>query len=384
MTYVTNGHKPSAGGVRVNGSTVTEIEEANRKFLSYLSQLELGGYVRTTIVDNAFSPYVEFQLHTKYADQLAPLGDTTELCKKLDLDTSNTSADLEREILVAMLLSPAPFQFPSYDELISAARIRKNIVEAARKTVLAFATYEAERPADFWSYDEDRGFVLLPGRPLITALKEATQTGQTGKRYTFSCRRAAEYIVLLGITKEAGSTNTELFDKLHQQAESRALKGREFERVFLRTLGSVSNPLPLKFFIPGDRTWFRNPDKTSSEITGYEGSWTFYLGGGSFANFWKDNETYSLTTKCLSIFHWRNATYRDQDGELQVDDNIVDALVAETMKDPVATERILQEMLRHQEPLGVFSGGCVEATREYPRHVCRGTTDLMLPDIDQN
>ncbi|MBN9618377.1 MAG: ribokinase, partial [Actinobacteria bacterium] len=50
-----------------------------------------------------------------------------------------------------------------------------------------------------WHYDEEHGFLLHEGRPLIDALRAATQPEATGRRYDFSCYRATEYVILLGI-----------------------------------------------------------------------------------------------------------------------------------------------------------------------------------------
>ena len=50
-------------------------------------------------------------------------------------------------------------------------------------------------------------------------------------------------------------------------------------------LGSAESPLPAKFYIPGDRVWFRNPDPLSADVTGYEGSFVFYLGNGPVKGF---------------------------------------------------------------------------------------------------
>ena len=376
-----NGIKANEGGIQIHGKTTQEVGRSKRLFLRQLKDLGLDQFVKTVEDKSSSYRFLCFQL--KNANTWAPEGDTTQLCRKLNLQTSNNFSDLEREILLAMLLCPVPFQFPSYEELASAVRIRRNIVQAARKTSLAFATQEAERPSEYWMYDDDRGFILKPGQPLMDALLCATQPESSGKRYTFSCRRAAEYIVLLAVANEVSESHVELFQDLQQQAETRAIKGREFERIFHRQIGSMNNPLPLKFFVPGDRTWFRNPEQASSEVTGYEGSWTFYLGNGLFADFWRPGQSYTLTTKCLSIFHWRNSTYRDENGELQIDEQRVEELVATSLESPAETAEILQEMIRLQEPLDVYAGGCIEPHREYVRQVCRGTSDLHLPDINK-
>ncbi len=83
--------------------------------------------------------------------------------------------DLKQEILWAMLVSPHRFEFNDLEALSSAVRVRENIVLDARKTALAFKTEAAERPSEFWRYEEEAGFILQPHTPLIDALISATQ-----------------------------------------------------------------------------------------------------------------------------------------------------------------------------------------------------------------
>lgn len=315
----------------------------------------------------------------EWAKSFAADSDTLQLSQRLKFDINDNHADLEQEILLSMLLSPVPFQFPNYHELASALRIRKNIVVNARKTALAFSTAAAERPTEFWTYDENAGFTILPGQSLITALQKATQPDESGKLYSFSCYRATEYVILLGIAQELESCNPGLFQKLQQQWETKAIMSGKFHDVFMREYGSLDEPLPPKYYVPGDRLWFRNPDEHSSDVTGYEGSWVFYLGGGLFTNFWKQNSPYTLTSKCVEIYHWRNATFRDQAGKLQIDESIVEERVRNSMQDQAEVENILKQMLRLREPQGVYiDGGCIDTSREYPRCVCPGTSDMAL------
>lgn len=352
---------------------------ARHLFSLQLKGLNLGKYVDITeVIDNG-SLFDNFHLRSEMAKEWAPDSDTTRLCQILKLDTLNNTDDLEREILLAMLLSPVPFVFPSPAELASAVRIRKNVVLAARKTTLDFQTTEAERPTEYWTYHEDRGFTLIPGKSLITALKKATQPEESGKLYSFSCYRATEYVILLGIAQELESCNPSLYEKLQQQWETKAIMSGKFHEVFLREYGSMEEPLPPKYYVPGDRLWFRNPDEHSSDVTGYEGSWVFYLGNGLFSNFWKSSSPYTLTSKCVEIYHWRHATFRDQAGELQIDESIVEERVRNSMQDQAEVENILKEMLRLREPQGVYvNGGCIDTSREYPRCVCPGTSDMAL------
>ena len=374
----------SGRGIQIRGTTGAAVEAVGRSFLNRLRELGIDHHVQMAAdTSAAASPVVEFRLRRESADELAPGNDTTQLCSKLNLDTQRNPSDLEREILLTMMLCPIPFLFPSLDELMSAIRIRQNIVEAARKTALAFATAGAERPEDYWGYSRDRGFVVLPGRPLIEALRQATQPDRSGVLYSFSCYRATEYVIALAVAQEAMCCNPELFAKLQRQAEIRAIKSGEFHKVFCREYGTRADPLPLRYFVPGDRTWFRNPDSHSSDASGYEGSWVFYLGDCQFTNFWKRDKPFSFTTKCMEMFHWRHATFLDDEGELRIDESVVDAHVEATLTNPAEVEQILRRMERIYDPAGVYAeGGCIDYSREYPRLVCPGTTDIVLPDAE--
>jgi len=324
---------------------------------------------------------VSFRMSSEWARSFAPDSDTLELCQRIKLNTLDNPADLEREILLAMLLSPVPLIFPSHAELASSVRIRKNMVLSARKTVLDFNTTDAERPTEYWTYAEDSGFTILPGKSLITALQKATQPDESGTPYSFSCYRATEYVILLGLAQELANCNPALFNKLQRQWETKAIKSGSFHEIFMTEYGSMEHPLPPRFYVPGDRIWFRNPDKDSADIVGYEGSWVLYLGGGLFTNFWKSDSPYTLTSKCVEIYHWRNATRLNQAGELQMDESIVEERVRNSMNNPAEVECILKQMLRYREPLDVNTdGGCIDTTREYPRYVCPGTSDLSFPN----
>lgn len=365
-------------GIRIECATALDIAAASRQFQAHLAAIGIDQHALAVHAENS-QHTASFSMSSEWVQSFAADSDTLQLSQRLKLDTNDNHADLEQEILLAMLLSPVPFQFPNYHELASALRIRKNIVVNARRTTLAFSTEAAERPTEFWTYDEDAGFTILPGQSLITALQKATQPDKSGKLYSFSCYRATEYVILLGIAQELESCNPGLFQKLQQQWETKAIMSGKFHDVFMREYGSLDDPLPPTYYVPGDRLWFRNPDEHSSDVTGYEGSWVFYLGGGLFTNFWKPNSAYTLTSKCVEIYHWRNATFRDQAGELQIDESIVEERVRNSMQDQAEVENILKQMLRLREPQGVYiDGGCIDTSREYPRCVCPGTSDMAL------
>ena len=364
---------PRVAGIRFTGA----VEATRRRVLAWLEDMALQNYVQYREEENSFAISILGTL----AEDWTPFFDTTRLCHHLDLNIGNVE-DIEREIVLAMLAAPRAFKFPSLEEFAAAVRIRRNIVVAARKTQLAFDTNAVERPTDFWTYSEDRGFTILPGKPLIAALQKATQPDASGKLYSFSCYRATEYVTLLGIAQELENTNPSLLERLQVHWETRAIMSGRFHEAFLYEYGSIDAPLPAGYYVPGDRLWFRNPHAGSSDIEGYEGSWVFYLGGGWFSNFWKRDQPYTLTTKAVEIFHWRHGARPGCDGQRRMDESVVDACVGESLRDPIKLRRILERMLQLRDPQGVYgNGGCIDASREFPRWVCPATTDIVLPPL---
>ena len=157
------------------------------------------------------------------------------------------------------------------------------------------------------------------------------------------------------------------------------MSGR-FHEVFLQEYGSLTEPIPPAYYVPGDRVWFRNPDEHSSDASGFEGSWVFYMGGGLFSNFW-NREHFTLTTKCVEVYHWRHGVYSDSQGDLRVDESVVERRIAETMDNPEEIEAILAQMMRLREPRGVYrNGGCIDTSRDYPRPICSRSGGLAMPD----
>ena len=367
----------SVGGVLLRVAELSDIALAQQGFIDQAVQLGIDELLETTIETGECG--VKFRLRPELRDRLMPDNETLQLCERFQLDPLANDSDLEREILLTILSSPVVFEYPSYEEFAASVRIRKNIVKASRLTELAFHTSKIERPADCWTYTEECGFTVLPGKSLIDSLRKATQPEVSGELYAFSCYRASEYVILLGIAQELATSNPALLQQLQRQWESRAIMSRQFHDVFTREYGSMSEPLPLKYYVPGDRLWFRNPDERSAEIIGYEGSWVFYLGGGLFSNFWQRDKPYTLASKCIEIYHWRSGVRHDADGNLQMDEAVVDEQVRATMSDPAAVERILDRMMRLRDPQDICAdGGCIDASREYSRWVCPGTSELVL------
>jgi hypothetical protein len=372
--------RPRTQGVHIFGATA--FGDASRRMKDHLATLGLDDLVETDRWQDVDGPVTAVRLSDAAAARWTPDHDTTQLAEALAGRFEDRACNLEREIVLAMLAAPVPFRYPSHDEFVSAVRIKLNIVRAARRTELAFDTEHAERPEDYWTYDEARGFTLLPGKSLIEGLTKATQPEASGKLYSFSCYRATEYVTLLGIAQELADSNPGLLAQLQRHWEQRAIMSGLFHDVFLREYGSMEEPLPPKFYVPGDRLWFRNPDERSSNVEGYEGSWVFYLGGGMFNNFWKHEQPFSLTAKCVEIYHWRHGVHTDDQGVLRLDESRVEARVRESMAKPTEVAHILRQMVRLREPRGVYiDGGCIDTTRECVRWVRPETADLVLPPL---
>jgi len=372
---------PACRGILIRDNDLSDAQTARQVALAQLAVKDLASHVQAEWNSDAQGSYVRLWLDAPTTQAWAPGFDTMHLAETLQLQPLTSDTDLKREITVAMLMTPVGFEFPSLDELESAVNIRRNIVLAARKTTLAFDTVAAERPEDCWTYDEDKGFTLLPGVELIRALVKTTQPEVSGRIYSFSCYRATEYVTLLGIAQELARCNPELFERLQSLWRQRAVMSEEFHTVFLREKGSMEAPLPPLYYVPGDRVWFRNPDEASADATGFEGSWVMYLGGGLFTNFWKQHQPYSITAKCVEIYHWRNGLYRDEKGEARIDEERIKPLIEATLNNPIELARIMALMTRWRELRGVYTqaGGCMDTTREFARWVRPGTSDMPIP-----
>ncbi len=369
------------GGIQLPCQPEPNAQPTQRPLAQWLASYQLEDSVQSLVIptDRGLQGLVSLrpELHAAWM----PQHDTMSLHQRLGHGAlSNSVWALEREILIALLGSPLRFSFASLEALASHVRVRRNMTLAARKTALAFKTEAAERPEEHWQYDEERGFTLQAGRCLIDALIAATQPEATGKLYDFSCYRATEYVILLGIAQELQIHHPDVLADLQHINEIHAIRSGQFHDVFLIEYGSMERPLPARYYVPGDRLWFRNPDERSSDVMGYEGSWVIYMGGGLFSNFWKRDQPFTLESKAIEIYHWRDGVYTDAQGLLQMDERVVEQAVAQTLADPQANQRILGRMLRMRDAKGVYAeGGCLDTTRECPRSVSRDHCELVLP-----
>ena len=380
------------GELRVYGGSATTIAGAQAALSDLAADLGFSGEAQ---IEQDGGEAV-LRLRPDAASAWAPGFDTTGLASRLGLARpdpvslggeasfhgaaeSAIVSDLTREIVLSMLLGPVAYRYPSIEELRAAVRVREHLVDIGGQAVLAFDTDEARRPTDCWRYSERTGFTLLPGVELKAALERTILPAQERLLSSFSCYRATEYVYLLGIARTLQEFNPPLAELLQQQWERRGILSSEFHEIFLVEYCGIDRPMPLRYYVPGDRVWFRNPDEPSSNAEGYEGSWVFYLGNGRFGNFWKPGQPYTLEGKCLEIYHWRHGTYHDGT-RLRVNDDMVDAHVARSRENPREVDAILARMMRLRDPSGIYAdGGCVDATRECVRRLCPGTAGLPLP-----
>jgi hypothetical protein len=368
-----------ASGLRILNSSFLTQADLRHRMQQHLENLELDPGLCCSA--DLGGQGLHFYLDPDALASHAPGFDTLGLADTLHWSGAISDRDLQREILWTLLASPVVQDFPSYEEFDSASRIRFHLVRAAQRTSMDFKTDEVDRPPEHWQYHPDTGFTLKPGKSLIEALTLATQPVLSGRQYAFSCYRATEYVILLAMAQEAHDHHPDLFNRLQRQWQTRAIMSGPFQETLLREVGSQDQPLPMNWYVPGDRVWFRNPDDASSDVYGFEGSWVIYLGGGLFTNFWQHDQPYDIPSKCLEIYHWRDGVIRDAQGKLSMDETRVKSLVDSTRSCPVKTRQVLERMQRLRDPAGVYAhGGCMDSTREVSRWVRPGTSDIVLPD----
>ena len=356
--------------------------QAQDEFLRWVYQSPWADWLEVNTDTMAAGHQARYQLSHEGRALLTPQENTLHIRGSVQLKNADPEQALMDEILLGLLSSPYSQMFPSHEELLSHIRVRKFIAQAAQLTSLRFDTRAVDRPMSHWSYDEALGFTLKPSRSLIEALRLATQPAFSGSEYAFSCYRASEYVILLGIAQEAQISNPLLFENLHHQWQIKAIASGAFHDTFLVEHGSLSDPIPMYHYIPGDRVWFRNPDPRSSNVSGYEGSWVIYMGAGLFSNFWDCASPFSLDQKCVEVFHWRDGAFIDDEGVWCMDEAVVAKHVTQSLADPQRMQTILADMKKYREPSGVYeNGGCMDATRESPRLLRPASCDIVLRDI---
>ena len=310
----------------------------------------------------------ERHLHLRASHRLlalCPDFDTANITNFLHTRQPDKDQVLMSEIILSMALSPDVMYFSSERELKSNLRMRCTVVDVASRTELNFDTSSITRPQAYWIYTKENGFLLRQGVSLADGLERALCPDVSGFTYAFSCQRASEYLILYAVACELQKVDTTGLNDVEQQWRKRALTGDDFLFRFLGERGTRENPMPMRYYIPGDRIWFKNPDDHSSDIEGYEGSWVIYLGSGRFCNLWDCQSPYTLEEKCLEIFYWSKSTAVNDSGMLFMNEDLVKEQVNKALNEPALSRSILKKMMVYRDPTGVYAdGGCIDLSRD--------------------
>ena len=316
----------------------------------------------------------ERHLHLRASHRLlalCPDFDTSTITTILHTRQPDRDRALISEIILAMALSPDVVYFGSEQELKSNLRMRCTVVQVASRTELNFDTSSITRPQAYWIYTKENGFLLRQGVSLADGLERALCPDVSGFTYAFSCQRASEYLILYAVVCELQKVNKTGLNDVEQQWRKRALTGDDFLFRFLGERGTRENPMPMRYYIPGDRIWFKNPDDHSSDLEGFEGSWVIYLGGGRFCNLWDRHRPYTLEEKCLEIFYWSKSTAVNDSGVLFMNEDLVKEQVNKALNDPALSRSILEKMMVYRDPTGVYAdGGCIDLSRDSFSALC--------------
>ena len=333
----------------VSGVSFTNKKDSH-EFLTLLTKLGIDDYV--VRVNN------NFVIKSYFAKLLMPDYNTLDLRKKMKLyniTKDDEDYNLTVEILLCLLNTPVIFTFDSFDEFIDMIDIRKIIVKYGYLTHVNFDTGKETKVNVEYFQANDEDIILLENKSLLEGIKKSIIPKD--KLYNYSCSRITEFLLLLGLL-EVNSNNP-----ICQQIESiwrrKAIKSDLFRYTFLYEYGTKENPIPMKYYIPGDRIWFRNPDDKSSYIMGYEGTWVVYLNDGLFCDFWKDggdvSHQHTLEDIIITIYNWRHSIINSSIDESSIDDKFVQQLNKNINNNPDIKNNIIKSMYKY---------GCMDKTRE--------------------
>ncbi len=171
---------------------------------------------------------------------------------------------------------------------------------------------------------------LKPGKPILEAM---TDFFINPNQCSVGCYTATKIVMIQGVLDYYQRIKKD-FDKANQikktlRSDGEVLVGIEPESMwhFLnkdkntrqingKLLTVQRNVAPLNF-IPGDWVYFINTDEKSSNIPGYEGSNSIYMGRARFDDFYNDNgHYYFYHEKLKEVYNWRHGVFsRSRDYE---------------------------------------------------------------------
>ena len=352
-------------GIAVKQAVHSDSSWALARANAWLEKLGIDGHITASYSSNAEGSYL-YLTANRHLQECCPDFDTSTIAS---LYRSGASTDAHQgivaETVLAMALSPQALVFHNLRELISNVRMRFHAVQIASRTELSFDTSSITRPQAYWVYTKENGFLLRQGVSLAEGLERALCPDVSGYTYAFSCQRASEYLMLYAVVSELLKINKIALHATEEQWRKRALTGDDFLFRFLEERGTRENPMPMRYYIPGDRIWFKNPDDRSSDIIGFEGSWVVYLGGGRFCNLWDRHHPYTLEEKCLEIYYWSQCVEVNPAGISWMNEAVVKERVQLALADPAIKNPILKKMMVYRDPAGVYAdGGCIDLSRD--------------------
>ena len=352
-------------GIAVKQAVHSDSSWALARANAWLEKLGIDGHITASYSSNAEGSHL-YLTANRHLQECCPDFDTSTIAS---LYRSSASTDAHQgivaETVLAMALSPQALVFHNLRELISNVRMRFHAVQIASRTELSFDTSSITRPQAYWVYTKENGFLLRQGVSLAEGLERALCPDVSGYTYAFSCQRASEYLMLYAVVSELLKINKIALHATEEQWRKRALTGDDFLFRFLEERGTRENPMPMRYYIPGDRIWFKNPDDRSSDIIGFEGSWVVYLGGGRFCNLWDRHHPYTLEEKCLEIYYWSQCVEVNPAGISWMNEAVVKERVQLALADPAIKNPILKKMMVYRDPAGVYAdGGCIDLSRD--------------------
>ena len=212
----TNNFGQSAG-ICIFSSSMTEAKREALHLESLCNDLGAIDYINISIKKNQNDSFITNVVTKDFVRECSPDFDTAKISIALSLDSDHSNYDWMIETLICMAISPVPFFFPDHQELLANLRMRWDVVETAKRTELAFDTSKHSRPEAFWLPDDTSGPRLRVGADITKALEHALCPELSGQRYTFSCQRACEYLMLTGLTKELTRSNNDMLSAIEKQ-----------------------------------------------------------------------------------------------------------------------------------------------------------------------
>lgn len=340
----------------INGVQIKNTDNSHNRMISYISNYNLEDFLDVKYNNNN----VCYRLNNIFREKYAPNWDIVNISKKYPMDT-------QKEMLVIILLSPIQFEYPSFDEFLSSINIRINIINAARKTFLKFNPIKAILPEEYWERQED-GYHLKNNKSLIDGIEK---TIFDDKKYSVGCRLASQFVVLYGILLEIKRVNLELLERIEEHYRKNSINKIKFSKLFFNYYG-VDSYFPKKYYIIGDRVWFKNPFDRSSDIDGNEGSWRIYYGKNSFNIFWEKDRKITLEKIIRAIYIWNESVSENRRG-LYISENKIVWNKLKLFFNINKYQKILDEMSEYTE-----NNGTIPNYRMIPKYVHPGTTDIII------